>query len=472
VLFPTLTFAVFFSIVLPLSWLLASRNTLWKWMLLVASWIFYGWWDVGCLMVLIASGVVNHALGDQIAAANDRATARRWLTGSIVLNLLVLVYYKYLDFLADSILRLTGWSQPVEWVANLDIALPVGVSFFTFHAISYVVDLYRGSMKPVSRLDFSLYMAFFPHLVAGPIVRASELAPQLAKPPDPKEIDLGRALTLIGGGLFKKVVIADAISTQLVDPVYAAPWDYPGSTVALALYAYSFQVFADFSAYTDIAIGLANLMGIRFPQNFDNPYVSRSIQEFWRRWHMTLGRFLRDYVYIPLGGARHGTYVMMRALFLTMVVGGIWHGASWLFVIWGCAYGSALIIERLFYEVVLERPVGSGGPVAAVFQRIFTFNFITLMYLPFRAASVDEASAVLRAIFTQPWVWPDVSPRPVLAAAFGLAMVYFPVAWQRGVEEGFRRLPVLAQAAVVGAVLAVVDALGTRGVAAFIYFQF
>ena len=216
-----------------------------------------------------------------------------------------------------------------------NIALPIGVSFYTFQAISYAVDVYRGIIKPSPTIDLAIYLSFFPHVVAGPIVRAREILPQIAKPRNPNDVRVGAAVMLIAVGLVKKVAIADYLAREVVDPVFGVPQAYAAPDVALAAYAFAAQIYCDFSGYTDIAIGLALLMGIVFPQNFDRPYSATSFRDFWRRWHMTLSRFLRDFLYIPLGGNRGGRLATMRNLMITMLLGGLWHGAAWTFVIWG-----------------------------------------------------------------------------------------------------------------------------------------
>ena len=244
----------------------------------------------------------------------------------MVLDLLTLGVFKYYGFFveeATAALDGVGLGAPFPVLA---IALPIGISFITFHAISYVVDVGRKQLEPPSLVDLAIYISFFPHLVAGPIVRASEFLPQLREPRDPKKVAVGAATILIVLGLFKKVVVADTLAREVVDPVFAVPEAFASADVLLALYAYAVQVYCDFSGYTDMAIGIALLMGLTFPQNFDRPFGSRSLGEFWRRWHMTLSRFLRDYVYVPLGGARKGPARAALNLWLTMVICGIWHG--------------------------------------------------------------------------------------------------------------------------------------------------
>ena len=226
------------------------------------------------------------------------------------------------------------------------IILPVGISFYTFMAMSYVIDTYRGDFVPTTLEKFAVYLSFFPHLVAGPIVRPGELIPQLDTPRDPRRVDTSRAFYLIATGLFKKVVIANYLASNIVDQVFGAPGQHSSLEILIAIYAYAVQIYADFSGYTDIAIGIALLLGFSFPRNFDSPYAATSLQDFWRRWHMTLSRWLRDYVYIPLGGNRKGTLITYRNLMLTMLIGGLWHGAGWTFVVWGGIHGTGMALER------------------------------------------------------------------------------------------------------------------------------
>src|SRR5690606_24663378 len=262
-------------------------------------------------------------------------------------------------FFVDSVLAVLEPLGLAPTALLIKVGLPVGISFFTFCALSYVIDVYRGEQQPIPLLDFAVYLAFFPHLVAGPIVRVSEFAPQLRRRRNPEQVDAVRAVRLICRGLFKKVVIANFLATAIVDPVFVAPSRHDNWELLVGAWSYAVQIYADFSGYTDIAIGIALLMGLRFPDNFDQPYRSTSIQEFWRRWHMTLSRWLRDYLYIPLGGNRGGVRMEYRNLFLTMLLGGLWHGADWTFVFWGAFHGAGLGVERWLRS--RRRAPGAGG---------------------------------------------------------------------------------------------------------------
>jgi alginate O-acetyltransferase complex protein AlgI len=353
--------------------------------------------------------------------------------------------------------------------------LPVGISFFTFMAISYVVDVYRRELEPATLGRFAVYLAFFPHLVAGPIVRGSELLPQLERPRDPHAVDTTRALFLILSGLFFKVVIASHLATAIVDDVFAAPNAHSSLEVLVGVYAYAVQIFADFFGYTNIAIGVALLLGFTFPQNFASPYAAVSLQDFWRRWHMTLSRWLRDYLYIPLGGSRKGRLLTYRNLMLTMLLGGLWHGAAWTFVIWGGIHGVGLVIGRMRRDRRIARGLPEPPDTAARrwVGRVLTFHIVCFAWIFFRADSFDRAVELLDQLFTA-WGRPSplVTGSVLLAIAVGIGSQYVPASAIAGAAQRFRALPLPAQATAVALLLTVVDVLGPTGVAPFIYFRF
>jgi D-alanyl-lipoteichoic acid acyltransferase DltB (MBOAT superfamily) len=348
----------------------------------------------------------------------------------------------------------------------VNVTLPVGISFYTFMAISYVVDTYRGQLVPTSFVKFAVFQSFFPHLVAGPIVRASELLPQLERPRSPRRVNISRAYVLIVIGLFLKVVIANHLATHIVDQVFAAPDRHSSLEVLVGVYGYAVQIFADFCGYTNIAIGIALLLGFEFPQNFDAPYTAVTLQDFWRRWHMTLSRWLRDYLYIPLGGSRKGTTRTYLNLMATMLLGGLWHGAAWTFVAWGAIHGAGLSIER----AVGWRPTSSAG---SWFGRLLTFHIVCLGWVFFRADSFHTAGQVLERLFTA-WGQPSplVTTGVVLAILVGIVGQYLQPGAAVGVVRVFRRMPAVAQALSVAVALALINTLGPEGVAPFIYFRF
>src|SRR6478609_11168285 len=387
-LFPTVTFAVFFLIVLPVSWSLMRHQSVWRLFILAASFVFYAWWDWRFVFLLAAS----------IYRAEAKTAKKTLLGAAVAFDLALLAYFKYTNFFLTSVDNVLGTS----WIAN--VTLPVGVSFFTFMAISYVVDTYRGQLMPTTLMRFAVFQAFFPHLVAGPIVRAGELLPQLARPRDPRQVDVGRAFLLIVSGLFLKVVIANHLATNIVDEVFAAPNRHSSLEVLFAIYGYAVQIFADFCGYTNIAIGVALLLGFEFPQNFASPYTAVTLQDFWRRWHMTLSRWLRDYLYIPLGGSRKGSWMTYRNLMLTMLLGGLWHGAAWIFVAWGAIHGTGLALER----ALGWRPTTTA---ARWFGRVLTFNVVCFAWIFFRSGSFARADDVIERLFTA-WGQPSPSSRP------------------------------------------------------------
>jgi alginate O-acetyltransferase complex protein AlgI len=460
VLFPTVTFAVFFLIVLPVSWAVMRHQRVWRAFILLASYVFYGWWDWRFVFLLAASTVVNHVLAVAIFRAPAHAARKTLLGLAVGFDLGLLAYFKYADFFLSSVDNVFGTS----WIAS--ITLPVGVSFYTFMAISYVVDTYRGELVPASFARFAVFQAFFPHLVAGPIVRASELLPQLEKPRDPRRVDTSRAFFLIVIGLFLKVVIANHLSTHLVDDVFAAPKRHSSLEVLMAVYGYSVQIFADFCGYTNIAIGVALLLGFEFPQNFASPYTAVSLQDFWRRWHMTLSRWLRDYLYIPLGGNRKGRLLTYRNLLLTMLLGGLWHGAAWTFVVWGGIHGLGLAVERATgWRPHTRAQIWLG--------RLLTFHVVCFAWIFFRADSFSRAGEVITRLVD---AWGQSSPlvttSVVLAILVGIVGQYLRPAAIGSMLGSFGRLPVVAQSACVAVALTVINTLGPTGVAPFIYFRF
>jgi len=472
VLFPTATFAIFFMVVLPLSWLLMPRGERWRPFIIASSYVFYSAWDWRFVFLLAFSTVWNQVFAVAIHRRTERRTRKALLAAAVAGNVALLGYFKYYGFFVTSthnLFSLVDVNVPLE---VRSIVLPVGISFFTFMGISYVVDTYRGDFAPVGFGKFAAYLSFFPHLVAGPIVRPGELLPQLNSPRDPRYVDTSRAFFLIGTGLFMKVVIANYLAGSIVDQVFGAPNQHSSLEVLVGIYAYAVQIYADFFGYTNIAIGLALILGFRFPQNFDTPYAAVSIQDFWRRWHMTLSRWLRDYLYIPLGGNRGSRLFTYRNLMLTMLLGGLWHGAGWTFVAWGAIHGTALVTERWWRERpgFVERP---STPWRRGWHRFATFQVVCFAWIFFRADSFADAWDVVVRLLT---AWGEPSPLVtggVLAAiAVGIGSQYLPHRFPLGIMARFSRLPVPAQAAVLSLALLVTHAMGPEGVAPFIYFQF
>ncbi len=466
-LFPTLTFAVFFALFYPVSWALQSRPRAWKIFVLGASYVFYGSWDWRFVSLIVASTLVNGLLARRIADP-ERTVARRYLTVAVLFDVGLLGVFKYYGFFAEwanALVQRLGFSGPIPYY---DIVLPIGISFFTFQALSYVIDVYRADAPPATLLDFAVLQAFFPHLVAGPIVRAGEFIPQVRRPSPLLPGDPTRAAVLIGSGLFKKMVVSTFLASSIVDPVFASPATHSSLEILTAVYAYAVQIYADFSGYTDIAIGVALLVGLRLPQNFDRPYGASSMREFWQRWHMTLSRWLRDYLYIPLGGSRSGPASTARNLVLTMTLGGLWHGAAATFVLWGLFHGLALSADRWIASKLGGRTVKGGALVG----RIVTFHVVCAGWILFRAPDMAGAAELVRRLFSAGGSAPLVTAPVVLLIVGALLVQQRPQDSFSRLEAGFARLPGLAQGALVGAWLFACVALSPEGVAPFIYFQF
>jgi alginate O-acetyltransferase complex protein AlgI len=470
--FASLYFLVFLLVVLAVyhgvlrSW--GARKSL----LLLASWFFYWTWSPAFLPLLVGTTWVDFHLArwihrtrwdaDGAERADGRARARRLLILSLAINLTALAFFKYGRFIYHSVATFAPLPPPSGLLA---VAVPLGISFYTFHSISYVIDTYRGIRPPTGSFrDFALYVAFFPQLMAGPITRWGFFGPQLTSS---RRVDLRRveaALFLIAVGVVKKVLCADSLGS-FVDVVYGDAAAAPAVETWIALYAYAFQIYFDFSGYTDIAWGIAGLLGFALPENFRHPYLAESPREFWQRWHISLSTWLRDYLYVGLGGNRRGSTRTHVNLLLTMVLGGLWHGAAWTFVLWGAYHGVWLVLHRLVAD--LRR--GAAPRTPAWLRRAVTFHLVLLGWVVFRAGSLATAGALLGGLFAaRPLTGPlPVGVLAVLLLGFAThamaARVELPVLW--------RRAPRLLQGAVYGVVVVLLGLFGAQS-QGFIYFQF
>jgi len=469
-LFPTIEFGLFFAFALALVWSLNSYNLIKKWVLLALSLAFYASWNWRFLLLLFASGAISYVVG--LYVDGERPWRKAVLALGIALDLGILAYFKYLDFFIAQALTFAhalGLNPPLLFI---NVTLPVAISFLTFHAISYIVDVYRGRLKASrSPLDILLYISFFPHLVAGPIVRAHEFLPQLASPRRAEDFGFGENMLLILGGLLKKMVIANYLAVQFVDPIFTDPTQFSRFDLVMAVYAYAIQIYADFSAYTDIAIGLAALLGYRFPQNFNQPYRALGPGDFWRRWHITLSTWLRDYLYIPLGGNRHGAVKTTRNLMLTMVLGGLWHGANWTFLIWGALHGAALVVDHAYRRSAAYARFGR-KPLVMAIDWFVTLQFVCVCWLFFRAPSLDVATQYLAGVWTDngaPSTMPGVV-WPLLAAGAFTQIVPPDSRFRLGEWLDARGLP--AQIGFGAAAMYVIVVMAPSAAAPFIYFQF
>ncbi len=468
-----MAYAAFLALVFVLSWLLASRARARLWLLLAASYFFYAQWDFRFLGLIFASSTADWLLGNAIGHAADPRRRKQLLVLTVVMNLGVLGLFKYFDFgVAEltALLRSLGFDPPE---LALRLTLPIGISFFTFESMSYVIDVYRRELPPHrSYLEYLAFVAFFPHLVAGPIVRPRDLLPQLAESP---RFDAGlasRALLLIGLGLFKKLAIGDYLALNLVDRVFDAPLQYSALECYTALVAYAVQIYCDFSGYTDIAIGSAALLGVRFPRNFDAPYKAHDIVDFWRRWHISLSTWLRDYLYIPLGGNRRGRARTYLNLLLTMLLGGLWHGASMTFVVWGGLHGLLLAGTRAFQELRGKRRAAAPAGWSRAVSVLLTFHAVCFCWLFFRAKSLEDAGLILGRLATLSTFHPNLDPRLLGVLAVGLVSHYVPERWFQRVLAVFADLPALAQAAVLLIIALSVREMASLEAVPFVYFQF
>lgn len=477
-LFPTIDFAIFFGLAFVGNWLLRSYTRPWKIFILIASYVFYGWWDWRFIFLLAISTGCTITGGALIGASESDRRRRGILIATLVAELGLLGWFKYAGFLSlaiDDISQRLGAHSVL--ITPIEVTLPVGISFFTFMGLSYVLDIYRRRLKVAPPLDVAVFVAFFPHLVAGPIVRGSDLLPQIAKATqrDARNVDGTAAAFLIFGGLFKKVVISSYVSSAIVDPVFNNPNLHSAPEILLAVYGYAVQIYCDFSGYTDIAIGCAMLLGFHFPQNFDRPYRARSLQEFWRRWHITLSTWLRDYLYVPLGGNRQGTWMTYRNIMITMVLGGLWHGAAWTFIMWGALHGVGQVTGhmRRSWRERRHLPPERTGPIAIAISRFLTFQLVCLGWLFFRANTIGNAFTLCHRLVT---TWSADAPLvrlPVVAAIVAsLALQYIPLDFGVRMREVYVRLPLVLQGTSLATVLLVITTLGPPGVAPFIYYRF
>lgn len=421
-------------------------------------------------LLLVFSSIVDYYIGEALYQVENQSKRRLLLWLSIVVNLGLLGYFKYTNFFIDNINGFAG----VE-LQPLAIFLPIGISFYTFQTMSYSIDLYRKKIKPAENFwDFLFFVSFFPQLVAGPIVRAAQFIPQITRKPQLSHYGLDKALLLIIGGLFKKAVISDYISVNFVDRVFDNPQLYSAFENLMAVYGYAVQIYCDFSGYSDMAIGLALLLGFRLPLNFRSPYQSTSITEFWRRWHISLSSWLKDYLYISLGGNRKGAIRTYVNLFLVMFLGGLWHGAAWKFAVWGMLHGVLLAIERFFGRIIkLPRNNFTG-----FFGWLFTFHFVLFAWIFFRATNYDKAILLIHKIgnlFVENYIIGDIlySYRYV----FALLVISFithlmPNRYLFALYTIYRHIPLWIKSIFLGFLIWIVYLTASSEVQPFIYFQF
>ena len=463
-LFNSLHFLVFLPVVV-FGYFSLWKQTYRRLLLLAASYYFYAVFSIPLVGLLLLSTVVDYTCARVIFASTEPFVRRAALATSLVVNLGLLFFFKYADFLSLSVLSLAG-IQP--WPV-FDLVLPMGISFYTFQTMAYTIDVYRGHTEPDHDfLDVALYVAFFPQLVAGPIMRAGDLMPQFKVRKSVSHDRMLSGLNLVLWGLAKKMFFADPLG-YFVNDIYDHHSAYSGVALLMATYGFALQIYFDFSAYTDIARGAGRILGIELTENFRAPYLAVSIRDFWRRWHISLSFWLRDYLYISLGGSRKGTVRTYVNLYATMLLGGLWHGAAWTFVIWGALHGSYLVIERLT-GIDLRRPSEMGW-VEMVARQVFTFHLVCLAWVFFRADSFAQATEIcVRIITNVPGKVSSFGPLLMVVAlvAFQAARLKLPGISDRAIERypgTVRRFAYIAYAALAIAIA------GSKS-PEFIYFQF
>jgi len=426
-------------------------------------------------LLLLSTTLIDYSLAGLIYKTRSQWKRSTLLALSLVANLGVLGYFKYANFLHEIFSTAAGISyQP------FDIFLPVGISFFTFQSLSYTIDIYRNKLKPVNHiLDYAFFVSFFPQLVAGPIIRAADFLPQLSKPTLVTPEMFGRGIYLICTGLFKKAIISNYISLNFVDRIFESPTLYTGLENLFGVYGYALQIYCDFSGYSDMAIGIALLLGFHFAINFDSPYQSKNITEFWRRWHMSLSSWLKDYLYISLGGNRKGHIRTYFNLMLTMLLGGLWHGASYRFIVWGGLHGLGLAVHKLFTSIRVKSANQNPAfkPWVSVISIFITFHFVCFCWIFFRASTMETAGQILYQITAhfnaQIFVDFVLGYKGVLfLMLLGYVLHFLPTTSEQKAEAWVTQLPLAGKATLILAIIVLVIQTKSAGIQPFIYFQF
>jgi D-alanyl-lipoteichoic acid acyltransferase DltB (MBOAT superfamily) len=482
-LFHTWTFLAFFAVFYPVYLLVKGTRFKLPW-LLAASYLFYGWWNPIYLVLIVWSTTVDYLAVVGMACTRWK---KPWLVLSLVNNLGLLGFFKYGQFLVDNVNALAGWlglplaianpearflSTSVNWllyhlgldyaVPELDYLLPVGISFFVFQSMSYTIDYYRGHVQfEPNYIRYATFVSLFPQLVAGPIERASHLLPQLYGTPRITRDDVSDGIFLFVVGLFKKIALADYLA-RYVDAVYSSPGDYQAPALVLATVAFAWQIYFDFSGYTDMARGIGRIMGIRLMLNFYHPYLATGLGDFWRRWHISLSTWFKDYVYVPLGGNRDGEFHTYRNMVLTMLISGLWHGAMWTFIIWGAIHAAGRVLTR-----ALEHTAFYEQRVPKLAKQVLTFAIVCFAWVFFRARSVGDAWLILRRIASGELADPVM---PLLLVALVLSIWVYQYLWESPLYHLFQRPAV--RVALVAGMLLYLAAVVTSSDQAFIYFQF
>jgi D-alanyl-lipoteichoic acid acyltransferase DltB (MBOAT superfamily) len=472
-LFNTGLFLVLFVAFLAIYQLIRKQRTLkMLFVILFSLYFYYKSSGIYCL-ILLGVCMCDYALGRLMGVAQRTWQRRLIVAFNVVCNVGMLIYFKYFNLLCQTFAEFTHTHIDV-----LSIVLPAGISFFTFRSISYMVDLYRGKLEPCRNpIDYIFFMTFFPPLLAGPVVRAVDMLPQIKQNSVASREMVGEGLFMIMCGLIKKVVIADYISGNFVDRIFENPSLYSGFENLLGSISFTLQLYCDFSGYSDMAIGIALLLGYRFKENFRSPFKSQNPSEFWRRWHISLSTWLRDYIYIPLGGNRRGRLRTYFNLFATMVIGGIWHGASWMYLLWGAYHGILLACHKLIKQTINFNYGTTMTRVAQPFNVIITFTLVFVGFTFFRSPSLENLSEIATQIFTA--FHPEIALQfitayslVVVAIVAGFLLHFTPDRWQVKLSNAYTSMPLLAQALILAIVLFAVIQTRQSELVPFVYLQY
>lgn len=467
-LFHSPLFLVFFVATVVVAAALERRPRWRHVVLLAASYAFYMAWSARLVLLVVFSTLLDYWVGAAIHHAASPRRRKLLLWVSLGGNLGVLGVFKYYDFFAANLAAaLAAMGLPAD-LPFLHLVLPVGISFYTFQTLSYTIDIYRGALEPCRRLvDFALFVAFFPQLVAGPIVRASEFLPQLERRRALEDREVRDAVYVFLKGLIKKLLFADVMAAFLVDPVFGNPTAHGGLAILLAIYGFKFQIYGDFAGYSEMAIGCGKLLGFDLPENFRSPYKARSFRDYWARWHLTLGRWFRDYLFFPLGGSRGGEAATCRNILVTMTLVGLWHGAAWTFVLWGAYHGLMLGLERTW---AARHPSASAPGWLVPLQVFVVFNLTGVASFIFRAPDMGTLATMAGRLLA-PGSVPEVPVWAWLLALLAVGTHLAPERWKRGTRELFVALPAPVEGLVAGVVI-VLGMLAAQGFQPFYYFQF
>ena len=471
-LFHTFTFWTFFAVVASLYAMLRHRGQ--NALLLVAGYVFYGWWDWRFLILIALSTITDYFVGARIHSATDDPSRKRWLMVSLVFNIGLLGIFKYLGFAVaqvGSLAHLLGYTGP-WWVPQ--VLLPVGISFYTFQSLAYTIDLYRRRIQPAQSLfDYATYVSFFPQLLAGPIERPAHLLGQVERLREPLNDQRFReGLYLVLTGLFRKVIIADNFAL-IADAVFMRPAaELSAWEVLVGVYAFAFQIYGDFSGYSTMAQGIARWLGFELMDNFRHPYFAQSPRDFWGRWHISLSTWLRDYLYIPLGGNRGSSWFTARNLMITMLIGGLWHGASWTFIAWGAVHGAWLVVHRWMSNSQVEAPETSPLPVRLL-KIVGTFHVVCITWLLFRATTLEQAWIMVSKLTTD-WRWTPFTAYALgmFATLAGPLLIYESWVERRGHLLALTHTHWIARTVVYLLIVIALLYLAPQRSSEFIYFQF